>query len=56
MCTPALPKPIPASVAASIISVRASRSEPSATARRRYVPPASIAFRHQMSETGFAPR
>ena len=53
--TPALPKPIPAMVAASIISARASVSAPSATARRRKRPPLSIAFELHMSAIGFEP-
>jgi hypothetical protein len=55
MCTPALPKPTPAIVAASAMLLRASTSEPSATARRRFAPMSSIAFTHRRSASGCAP-
>jgi hypothetical protein len=53
MCTPAAPKPMPASDAASIIHPRASSSP--RTALRRYRPPYSSPFADQMSEIGVAP-
>ena len=53
MCTPAAPKPIPASEAASIIQPRASSSPP--TASRRWRPPYSSALADQMSEIGVEP-
>jgi hypothetical protein len=55
MCTPAEPNPTPAMVAASIIAPRASRSSPSATARRKYLPPYSSALADHTSAIGFEP-
>ena len=56
MCTPALPKPSPAKVAASAISWRASASSPWCTARRKAVASRDIAFSDHMSEIGLAPQ
>ena len=55
MCTPADPKPTPASDAPSIIAPRASTSSPFSTARLRYIPPYSSALLDHMSAIGFAP-
>ncbi len=55
MCTPALPNPMPANVAASIMSVRASRSPPFNTALRNDLASRCSAFSVQVSEIGFAP-
>jgi hypothetical protein len=56
MCTPALPKPIPANVAASAMSVRASRLSPSCTAERKEAPSSRIAFSDHMSAIGLDPQ
>ena len=55
MCTPACPNARPAAEAASAMSLRAPRSEPSAIARRRPPPASLIACSLQTSETGLAP-
>ena len=56
MCTPALPKPIPANVAARAMSARAPSSSPSRTALRNEPASSPIAFSDHMSEMGFAPQ
>ncbi len=56
MCTPALPKPIPAKVAAIAMSIRAASSSPSRTARRNEVASSDIAFSDHMSATGLEPQ
>ena len=55
MCTPALPKPIPAKDAASTMSVRAARSLPVSTARRNERDSSGSAFSMKASETGLFP-
>src|SRR3978361_2137331 len=54
MCTPALPKPSPAKVAAMAICRRACSSEPSRTAVRKLSASRLIAFSAHMSATGVA--
>jgi hypothetical protein len=57
MCTPELPKPIPANVAAIIMSERASTSSPPrCTALRNDFAMSAIDFSHQRSDTGFEPQ
>ena len=58
MCTPELPKPIPANVAAIIMSDRASTSSaPRCTASRNDRRDAAlIDFSHHRSDTGFEPQ
>ena len=56
MCTPALPKPSPAKVAAIAICSRASVSAPSLTARRKAPASSDIAFSDHMSAIGLAPQ
>ena len=56
MCTPALPKPIPAKVAAIAMSIRASTSSPSRTAVRKDCASSDRAFSDHMSATGLAPQ
>ncbi len=56
MCTPELPKPIPAKVAAIIMLLRASRLSPSWTAVRNEVAISCSARSHHRSETGFDPQ
>jgi hypothetical protein len=56
MCTPALPKPSPAKVAAVATSVRASRSSPWLTARRKDPAMSASARSDQTSEIGFDPQ
>ncbi len=55
MCTPALPKPTPAYRAASIMPVRASRSDGASMTRRNHRPRSDIARAHQTSLIGLAP-
>ena len=54
-CTPALPKPIPANVAASSICSRAWSSDRSRTARTRLAATISIARAAHTSLIGLAP-
>jgi hypothetical protein len=54
MCTPALPKPMPADVAAMAMFIRASTSSPSRTAVRKDRASSCSAFSDRMSATGFA--
>ena len=56
MCTPALPNPSPANVAAIAISSRAGWSSPSRTARRNAPESSDIAFSDHMSAIGLAPQ
>ena len=56
MCTPELPKPIPAKVAAIIMFERASRLSPSCTAVRNDCAMRPIAFSHHRSDTGLEPQ
>lgn len=54
-CTPALPKPTPARVAARSISDWASASSGSRAARGRYLMVERRACREKMSDIGLAP-
>src|SRR4051812_32749486 len=57
MCTPELPKPMPANVAAIIMFDRASMSSaPLCTAVRKDCASSDIAFSHHRSDTGFEPQ
>ena len=56
MCTPALPNPMPANVAASIMLLRASRFAPSRTAVRNEAAISASAFSLHRSETGLDPQ
>ena len=56
MCTPALPKPSPAKVAAIAICSRAAVSSPSLTAVRNAPASRLIAFSDHMSAIGLAPQ
>src|SRR4051794_684834 len=57
VCTPELPKPMPAKVAAIAMSMRASTSSPPRwTAVRNERASSVIDFSHQRSETGFDPQ
>src|SRR3954447_2369071 len=55
-CTPALPKPRPAYVAASIIALRAGTSVPSRTAVRNEPATSASARSHHRSDTGLLPQ
>ena len=56
MCTPALPKPMPAKVAAMAMSERAWTSSPCRTARRNDPASRLSAFSDHMSEIGLDPQ
>ena len=56
MCTPALPNPSPAKVAASAICSRTSMSPPSLTAERNDPASSDSAFSDHMSAIGLAPQ
>jgi hypothetical protein len=56
MCTPALPNPRPAKVAAMAMSERACRLPPSRTAVVNARASSPRAFSDHMSETGFEPQ
>ncbi len=56
MCTPALPNPMPANVAAMAMSARAWASSPRRTAVRNDVASSRMARSDHMSETGFEPQ
>ena len=56
MCTPELPNPMPANVAASIMLLRACTSEPLPNAVRKDWASSVSAFSHHRSETGLEPQ
>ena len=56
MCTPELPNPMPAKVAASIMLLRASRFDPSCTAVRNEAATSARAFSLHRSEIGLDPQ